>query len=67
MSLSETAQNTLKQSSQTKAIQAVRQESDVRDDGDSLMGRAFGCELGRLPKVAFRRMPDVGQIAQRSG
>jgi uncharacterized protein (TIGR02391 family) len=50
-----------------RVIEAVKQKSRIQDDGDSLMGRAFGCDLGRLPKVQFNPCQTQADIDEQKG
>jgi len=50
-----------------RVIDAVKQKSGTQDDGDSLMGRAFGCELGRAPKVQFNACQTQAEIDEQKG
>lgn len=50
-----------------RVIEAVKQKSGIQDDGDGLMGRAFGCEVGRLPKVQFNQCQTQADIDEQKG
>src|SRR5579872_1594404 len=50
-----------------RVIGAVKQKSGIQDDGDSLMGRVFGCELGRPPKVQFNPCQTQAEIDEQKG
>jgi uncharacterized protein (TIGR02391 family) len=50
-----------------RVIEAVKQKSGIQDDGEGLMGRAFGCELGRLPKVQFNSCQTQADIDEQKG
>jgi len=50
-----------------RVIEAVKQKSEIADDGDGLMGRAFGCEIGRLPRVQFNPCQTQADIDEQRG
>lgn len=50
-----------------KVIEAVKQKSLLAEDGDSLMGRAFGCELGRFPKIRFNPCKTQADVDEQKG
>jgi len=50
-----------------QVIDAVKQKSGIKDDGEGLMGRAFGCELGRIPKVQFNSCQTQADIDEQKG
>jgi len=50
-----------------RVIEAVKQKSGIQDDGDSLMGHAFGCDLTRLPKVRFNPCQTQADIDEQKG
>jgi hypothetical protein len=37
-----------------RVIEAVKEKSRIQDDGDSLIGRAFGRKVGDAPRVQFK-------------
>jgi uncharacterized protein (TIGR02391 family) len=50
-----------------RVIEAVKHKSAIDDDGDGLMGKAFGCELSRLPKVQFNPCQTQAEIDEQKG
>jgi len=50
-----------------RVIEVVKEKSGIQDDGDSLMGKAFGCELGRIPKVQFNPCQAQADIDEQKG
>jgi uncharacterized protein (TIGR02391 family) len=50
-----------------RVIEAVRLKSGIQEDGDSLMGHAFGCEVGRPPKVQFNPCQTQADIDEQKG
>jgi uncharacterized protein (TIGR02391 family) len=48
-------------------IDAVKRKSGLSDDGDGLMGHAFGCDASRLPKVQFNPCQTQADIDEQKG
>jgi uncharacterized protein (TIGR02391 family) len=50
-----------------KVIDAVKQKSGIPEDGDSLMGHTFGCDVGRQPKVQFNPCQTQADVDEQKG
>jgi uncharacterized protein (TIGR02391 family) len=50
-----------------RVIDAVKQKSVIPEDGDGLMGHAFGCDVSRLPKVQFNPCQTQADMDEQKG